>query len=37
MTHFKEAAGFWVAAIIVAAGLALFLRETGTKATKAKA
>jgi MFS family permease len=36
MTHFKEAAGFWVAAIIVAAGLALFLRETGTKASRQK-
>jgi MFS family permease len=34
LAHFKEAAGFWIVAIIVAIGLALFLRETGTKVSE---
>ena len=29
--HFKDASWFWVAAIVAAAGLGLFLRETGAK------
>jgi hypothetical protein len=33
LAHFKEAAGFWIVAIIVAIGLALFLRETGARAS----
>lgn len=36
LAHFKEAAGFWIVAIVVAAGLALLLRETGIKAAKGK-
>jgi MFS family permease len=34
--HFKDAAGFWVVAIVIAIGLALFLRETGAKASEEK-
>ena len=37
LAHFKGAAGFWGVAIVVAIGLALFLRETGANASKAKA
>jgi MFS family permease len=36
LAHFKEASGFWGVAIIVAIGLALFLRETGAKASGQK-
>jgi MFS family permease len=36
LAHFKEAAGFWVVAIVIAIGLALFLRETGAKASKGR-
>jgi MFS family permease len=36
LAHFKDAAGFWVVAIVIAIGLALFLRETGAKASKEK-
>ena len=36
LAHFKEAAGFWVVAIVIAIGLALFLRETGAKASEQK-
>jgi MFS family permease len=33
LAHFKQAAGFWDVAIVVAIGLALFLRETGKNAS----
>lgn len=36
LAHFKGAAGFWVVAIVIAIGLALFLRETGAKASEEK-
>jgi MFS family permease len=36
LAHFKEAADFWVVAIVIAIGLALFLRETGAKASAEK-
>jgi MFS family permease len=36
LAHFKDAAGFWVVAIVIAIGLALFLRETGAKASEQK-
>jgi MFS family permease len=36
LAHFKQAAGFWDVAIIVAIGLALLLRETGAKASGQK-
>jgi MFS family permease len=35
LAHFKEASGFWAAAIVAAAVLALLLRETGRKAATA--